>query len=107
MKKLNNILLVTLIVSFISCTVKEKADLIIKNATIYTVDTKFSIAKTIVVADGKIIAIGGDELVNKYSAGQVLDLEGAFVYPGFYDAHCHFLSYGLSKLQRADLVGTK
>jgi len=107
MKKLNNILLVTLIVSFISCTVKEKADLIIKNATIYTVDTTFSIAKAIVVADGKIIAIGGDELVNKYSAGQVLDVEGAFVYPGFYDAHCHFLSYGLSKLQRADLVGTK
>jgi hypothetical protein len=29
-----------------------------------------------------------------------------YVYPGFHDAHCHFLSYGLSQLQRADLVGT-
>jgi len=107
MKKLNNILLVTLIVSLISCTVKEKADLIIKNATIYTVDNTFTIARTLVVANGKILAVGGDELAQKYTASQVIDANGAYVYPGFYDAHCHFLSYGLSKLQRADLVGTK
>ncbi|MEE4257689.1 MAG: amidohydrolase [Bacteroidales bacterium] len=86
---------------------KEKADLIIKNATIYTVDNTFTMARTLVVGNGKILAVGGDELAQKYTASQVIDANGAYVYPGFYDAHCHFLSYGLSKLQRADLVGTK
>jgi len=106
MKKLNNILLVTIVLLIMSCTVKEKADLIIHNAMVYTVDEAFTNANCVVIADGKILALGGNELLDDYDASQVLDAEGAFVYPGFYDAHCHFLSYGLSKLQRADLVGT-
>ena len=34
-----------------------------------------------------------------------MDEDGKFIYPGFIDAHAHFLSYGLS-LQKANLVGT-
>jgi hypothetical protein len=33
-------------------------------------------------------------------------LKNKFVYPGFIDAHSHFISYGLSKVIRADLTGT-
>lgn len=106
MKKLNNILLVTFILCLFSCTMKQKADLIIHNATIYPVNDAFSTAAALAIRDGKILAIGGDEILAGFEAGQVIDAKGAFVYPGFYDAHCHFLSYGLSRLQRADLVGT-
>jgi len=87
---------------------KKKADLIIYNATIYTVDEQFSVSAALVIKDGKILAHGekGD-ILRTYEAEKMLDAGGMFVYPGFYDAHCHFLSYGLGKLHRADLVGTK
>jgi len=85
---------------------KKEADLIIYNAKIYTLDEQFNTASALVVADGKILAVGNDEILDTYRADEMLDAVGMSIYPGFYDAHCHFLSYGLSKLQRADLVGT-
>ena len=58
------------------------------------------------VRDGKIVEVGKTaDLQNKYEAKENLDVHGKFVYPGFIDAHAHFLSYGTS-LQRVDLVGT-
>ena len=35
-----------------------------------------------------------------------LDAQGKFIYPGFIDAHAHFVGYGYG-LQTVDLVGTK
>lgn len=40
------------------------------------------------------------------SAGDTTDLEGAFVYPGFTDAHAHFLALG-EALETVNLVGTR
>jgi len=79
------------------------ADLLVKNALIYTVDSTFSTAQAFVVKDGKIIAVGdSSELDKKYSAKEVVDAGGHPVYPGFIDAHTHFYEYGLG-LQQADL----
>ena len=99
----------SLFLTMISCNPKKiKTDLIIYNATIYTVDHDFSTASSIVIDNGKIIAVGEDnDLLIKYTAEAMIDAEGHYIYPGFFDAHCHFLSYGFSRLQRADLVGTK
>jgi len=86
---------------------KEKTDLIVHNALIYTVDKDFSIKQALAVRNGKIVAVGStDEIFASYEASETLDAEGKPVYPGFIDAHCHFLGYGLT-LSRADLVGTK
>ncbi len=86
---------------------QAKADLLLYNATIYTVDEKFSTASAMVVKDGKILATGESKiLLAQYNAKEKLDAKGAFVYPGFIDAHAHFLGYGLS-LQSANLVGTE
>lgn len=58
------------------------------------------------------IAISGDTISAVYTssdslpnAGKSVDLEGAWVYPGFIDAHAHFFAYakGLTEVQ---LVGT-
>lgn len=88
------------------CTSKEKADLIIHHAVVYTVDSSFTTLQAFAVKDGKFLETGSnEEILKKYKAGQTIDAGGKAVYPGFIDAHCHFLRYGLS-LQNADLSGT-
>ena len=91
-----------------ACKNKEfNADLLIKNAVVYTVDSSFSTADAIVVKAGKIIAVGSDDTIEqKYQAKQVVDAGGKAVYPGFIDAHSHFYEYGLS-LQAVMLDNTK
>ena len=92
----------------VSCLKKEKIDLIISNATVYTVDQEFSKTESFAVAKGKIIASGtSDEIRNKYEATNTVDAKGKFVYPGFNDAHAHFNGYGVNLMQYADLRGTK
>lgn len=89
-----------------ACTAKQKADMLVYNATIYTVDSSFSTAEAMVIINGKIEAVGNKkELEEKYDAAEKLDAGGKFIYPGFIDAHAHFLGYGLG-LQKADLAGT-
>ena len=90
-----------------ACSQKEKVDLLVYNATIYTIDSSFSVAEAMAIKDGKIVEVGKNrKLQNKYEAKEKLDAGGKFIYPGFIDAHTHFFSYGNS-LQIANLVGTE
>ncbi|MBT6747107.1 MAG: amidohydrolase family protein, partial [Flavobacteriales bacterium] len=105
MKKLVYILVSVSVLT--SCIKSEKADLLVRNATIYTVDAGFSIGQAMAIKDGKILEIGKEhEITNKYRSEKVFDAQTRPIYPGFIDAHCHFLGYGLS-LQQVNLVGTK
>jgi Predicted metal-dependent hydrolase with the TIM-barrel fold len=95
------------IFSFIACSQKPTADLLVFNATIYTVDSTFTITEAMVIKDGKILATGKkNELIKSYTINDSLDAGGKFIYPGFIDAHAHFSGYGNS-LQRVNLVDTK
>ena len=88
-------------------TQKKKVDLIVYNAKVYSVDSKFNQFESFAVKDGKFIDTGSTEKILKiYDAEKKIDLQSKTVYPGFYDAHCHFYGYGLS-LQNVDLRGTK
>ncbi|HEU4551748.1 MAG TPA: amidohydrolase [Chitinophaga sp.] len=90
-----------------SCSSKKQADLIIHHAVIYTVDAHFSRAQAMAVRGGKIVAVGDDKtILDNYTASRIEDAAGHFIYPGFIDAHAHFVEYGLS-LQQADLTGTQ
>ena len=90
-----------------ACNQREKIDLLVYNATIYTVDSTFSVTDAIAVKDGKIIETGkSGDLQNKFEAIEKIDANGKFIYPGFIDAHAHFVGYGLG-LQTVDLVGTE
>ncbi|MDB5031869.1 amidohydrolase [Mucilaginibacter sp.] len=104
MKKLWPILLLFLA----ACKQKEfNADLLVKNAIVYTVDSTFSTADAFVVLSGKIIAVGNaDKLEEKYMAHEVIDAHGKAIYPGFIDAHAHFYAYGMG-LQQINLKGIK
>lgn len=89
-----------------SCSSKEKADLLIVNGQIYTVDSSFNVVQAIAVKDGKIIATGTtDQIREHYATDNEIDATGKFIYPGFIDAHAHFVGYGMG-LQTADLTGT-
>ncbi|WPU94039.1 amidohydrolase [Mucilaginibacter sabulilitoris] len=100
-------LLPVLLLFAVACKQKEyNADLLVKNAVVYTVDSSFTTANAFVVKAGKILAVGNaDTLEQEYLAHEVVDAAGAAVYPGFIDAHAHFYQYGLG-LQEVNLVGT-
>jgi hypothetical protein len=88
-----------------SCNSKQQVDLIITNAKIYSVDANFSVHQSMAVSNGKVVALGeSNQILEKFSSKQILDLNGNPVYPGFIDPHCHFLGYGTG-LNNAWLAG--
>lgn len=105
MRKL--LLLQSIVLLLLSCSSKIKVDLLVYNATIYTVDSSFSTSEAMVVNEGKIVETGKtSDLQSKYDAKENLDVQGKFIYPGFIDAHAHFVSYGQS-LFTVDLYDSK
>lgn len=99
-------LLLFIMVSMI-ISAQTKADLIIHNAKIYTVNTTFDLAEAMAVSKGKIIGIGKNEsILKQFKSNTVKDLKGKTVFPGFIDAHCHFTGFATDKW-KCELWGTK
>lgn len=99
-------LLLGLLVILISCEEKERADLIVHNANIYTVDSLQPRATAFAVKDGKFMDVGASEdILKRYHSNTQINANGKTVVPGFIDAHCHFFGLGLNQ-QRVDLTGT-
>lgn len=73
---------------------QESADLILHNATVWTVDDQQPTAEAVAIAEGKIVFVGSDAEALKLRGAQteVLDLDGKFLMPGFNDTHTHFSS---------------
>ena len=89
-----------------SCTQKEQVDLIVTNANVYTVDSTFSKATTLVIKDGRFIDVTDDETTLKnYEALKTIDAQTSTIVPGLIDAHCHFYGLGLTQ-QVVNLRGT-
>jgi len=89
-----------------SCGRPKKVDTLVVNGVIYTVDSSFSSVQAMAIKDGIIVATGTDaEILAAYSAPEKIDAKGQAVYPGFIDAHAHFVGYGKSLFQ-VDLFGT-
>jgi predicted amidohydrolase YtcJ len=67
------------------------ADLILRGATVHTVDAARSTAQAVAIEAGRIAAVGDMDAVDglRGPATRVVDLDGAMVLPGFGDAHCH------------------
>src|SRR5579872_2236191 len=63
----------------------EDADLVIYNAKVLTVDKAFSIKSAVAVRNGKLVAVGSNEIAKQYSAPAKLDLHGRVLMPGFTD----------------------
>jgi imidazolonepropionase-like amidohydrolase len=59
----------------------------IKNGKLYTMAGEVMEKASILIENGKIVAIG--EVVEVPKDAEVIDAEGKLVFPGFIDAHCH------------------
>jgi predicted amidohydrolase YtcJ len=69
----------------------ETPDLIVTNATVYTVDSAMPKAEAFAVRDGKFVAVGkSDEIRGLAGKGtQMFDAKGMTIVPGFIDCHNH------------------
>ena len=81
-----------------------KADAVIQNANIITIDPRLPRATALAMRDGKFIAVGDNDAVGDQVGPDtdVLDLAGRTVIPGFIDAHIHVLSSGIRHVMNAD-----
>lgn len=107
MKKLS-LYLFTVALAITACNFKsEPVDLILHNAVIYTNNPEQEKAQAVAIKGNRIVALGAErKILNTYQAAKSIDLKGAFVYPGFVDAHCHFLGLG-ETLQQVNLQGVR
>ncbi len=71
------------------------------NGTIYTMESEGDTVEAVLTEDGRIIACGSTEDLKK-EADEIIDLQGAVMYPGFVDSHLHMIGVGL-QLMRLDL----
>jgi predicted amidohydrolase YtcJ len=88
------------VVVFSSCMKGQKVDLIVHNAVIHTLNGTWDVEEAMAIKDGKIVELGPErQILNKYHATEIVDAQKQHIYPGFIDAHCHFLGYGLMQQQ--------
>lgn len=79
----------------------ERADLVLRNGKVVTVDDAVPEGEAVAVKDGRILAVGSEEEIEGYvgRGTEVIDLRGRLAVPGFIDSHAHFLGIGESTRQ--------
>ncbi len=85
MKKLS-IFLFTILLST-AASAQQKAEILIRNATVLTASAGTFDNRDILIRNGKIAQIGRD--LKASAAAQIIDATGKFVSPGIIDAHSH------------------
>jgi len=89
-----------------ACSLRQKADLLLYNAHFIDPENPTNEIEGLVIRDGKVLDTGSLQFLrNTYLCNAEKNLNGLWIYPGFQDAHCHFLGYARTLLQ-ADLTGT-
>lgn len=75
----------------------SKATHIYHNGVIITMDSRCSVTSALAVAGDRVLSAGSlaELSVFKDGATEMVDLGGATMLPGFYDAHSHFMRAGL------------
>lgn len=71
-------------------TPTDDAALLLVNGKIITLDEQGSIADSVLIHRGQIVAVG-DESGEIASGARVIDLDGRTVIPGLFDSHMHFI----------------
>jgi hypothetical protein len=83
---------------------RTEPDLILYNANVLTVDERRPRAQAIAIAEGRFVAVGGNDKVRALATARTkkLNLEGKTVVPGFIDAHTHPAVAGRMHLRQVD-----
>lgn len=100
------------------CAAEKLATTVYHNGTIYTVTEDFhkpsqldkpDTAEVVATLDGKIVFVGSESearakgLLNAANVGNIVDLKGKTMLPGFIDGHSHFPEQGKVDLFQANL----
>lgn len=77
-----------------------RADLVLVNGTVVTVDSVRPRAEAVAVRGDRIVAVGTSDEIRRMAgpATRVVDLRGRLLIPGFIEGHGHFTGLGESKL---------
>lgn len=77
---------------------KQKADLVLINGNVVTMDSLNMHAEAVAVKGNKILFVGTKTEAEKFidNSTQVIDVEGNFVMPGFIESHAHLIGLGES-----------
>ncbi|MBR0598174.1 amidohydrolase [Sinanaerobacter chloroacetimidivorans] len=80
--------------------VSMKADIILYNGSVLTVDHKDSVVSAVATKDNKIIYAGSDDEALKFFGEntKLIDLKGRSLVPGFIDSHLHTAVLGANSL---------
>ncbi|MFQ5631534.1 MAG: amidohydrolase [bacterium] len=92
-----------------SCTpTAQKADLVLHNGTIHTVNDAMPTAEAVAVKDGKIVFVGSSTEAQAWidDGTEVIDLQGKTATPGFIESHGHLLGIGYAAM-RLNLMDAK
>ena len=87
------------VLPFMLCAQSQPAaDLIIRNAKVWTVDKSQPTAQAVAVLGARIVAVGSNTDIEAWHRDhtRMIDAAGKLLLPGFNDAHVHFVSGGLA-----------
>lgn len=78
----------------------KSADMIFVGGPIWTANDAQPTVEAIAVRDGRIVLVGSEAAARELAGegSEIIDLEGAALYPGFTDAHVHLVGIGLREL---------
>ena len=79
----------------------EVADLIIQDAKVITVDSKFTIAQAVAIRGDRIFAVGKTKDISRFAGPntRIIEAKGLVIMPGLYDSDVHSYQAAVSELE--------
>lgn len=95
------------LLSIVPSTASAGVDLLFVNGAVYTANEHDAVAEALAVKDGRIVFVGSAAEGEDYraEAGEVVDLAGGLLLPGFFDTHIHTPGKMWMDLFDIDLTG--
>ncbi|MEC9309800.1 MAG: amidohydrolase [Chloroflexota bacterium] len=75
--------------------VSTSADLILRKATVLTMDVQQPIAEAVAISGDRILSVGTNESIERFRSRytRIIDCNNLLIHPGFVDAHIHPLAF--------------
>ncbi|RDC55156.1 amidohydrolase [Pedobacter chinensis] len=96
MKSPFTLILIVILLSMHFVMAQQKANLILTNAKVITLNDSKTTAQAVAIAGNKIIAVGSNQEVLKFRNKNttLIDAKGNTIIPGLYDSHLHVIRGG-------------